>query len=381
MHIEQPNAEMQYEDYANVLIDKSLATYLSYHNPMKLSDDVVALVKQKDESTLAAIDHWKHRLSQKEIDKVKWWGNAFLTGVEEELRGVASAILADLNYRQRLKYLENTLAKYSVYQPLFESNQALLSQTLNDELIPSTQFQKVYLKNVVRLVDGRYAYIDEFLEPPLLQQIEDRGLVYYVRINPEYIYETPPPILIKEAAWRTPSPKWENAIGIKPNQKDGFSYYIPDDVDMKAHPNEYMDRHFYNILRIEGEYKRNRDGYFSMMVEELKEVKHPFLEEYYIVGRMIHLDSIEVGETGLNAKLKHIDLAVNIYTGNDAINRMNERLENGGKIVDATYRSHILRLNDAQLSDIIMFSTFFESKYLQDEWINGMFTSDPRTKP
>ena len=51
-----------------------------------------------------------------------------------------------------------------------------------------------------------------------------------------------------------------------------------------------------------------------------------------------------------------------------------------GEKVKIKPRSHILRLNDAQLSDIIMFSTFFESKYLQDEWINGMFTSDARTK-
>ena len=49
-------------------------------------------------------------------------------------------------------------------------------------------------------------------------------------------------------------------------------------------------------------------------------------------------------------------------------------------IVDATHRSHILRLNDARFSDLIKFSTFFESKCLQDEWINGMFTCDPRTK-
>lgn len=57
-----------------------------------------------------------------------------------------------------------------------------------------------------------------------------------------------------------------------------------------------------------------------------------------------------------------------------------KRLINRKAIVDVAPRSHILRLNNARLSDIIMFSTFFESKYLQDEWIDGMFTSDPRKK-
>ncbi len=369
-------SDIQYKDYADVLIDKSLETYVSCHNPMLLSDGIVSLVQQNDINTLEALSYWEERLTQKEIDKVKWYGDTFLTDITKELRDITSALIADLNYHQRLKYLENSLEKYSISQPLFKSNQALFSQTLNDELIPSTQFQKMLLKNVLRLANGQYAYVDESLEPPLLQQLEDRGLTYYVRVNPYYIYEAYPPILIKEAAWRKPSPKWHNAIGIKPNKNDGFSYYIPEDVDIKTHPYEYIDRYFLHILRLEGEYKRERDGYFSMMVEELKEVSHPFLEEFYIIGRMIHLDSIEDGEDGLNAKLKHIDLAVNIYTGDDAINRVNERLENGGKIVDATYRSHILRLNDALLSDIIPFSTFFESKYLQDEWIKDMFTND-----
>ena len=372
-------SENQYMDYSSDIIEKSLEIYLDYLHPMKLSDDIESLVNQKEYATLEAISYWKHRLTQKEIDKVKWYGDTFLRIVDEELRNITSALVFDLNYRQRLKYLENSLKKYSINQPLFAYNQELLSHSLNEELIPSIQFQRDYLANVVHFTNGKYAYIDEALEPPLLQQLEERGLIYFVRVNPNYIFETHPPVLIKEAAWRRPSPKWKNAIGIKLNQKDGFSYYIPDDVDSKENPYEYMDRHILHILRVEGEYKRGRDGYFSMMVEELKKVEHPFLEEYYLVGRMIHLDSIENGDNGFNTKLKHIDLAVNLYMEDNATNREKERLENGGKIVDATLRSHMLRLNDARLSDLILFSTFFESKCLQDEWIKDMFTTDTKT--
>ena len=372
-------SDIQYKDYINNMIDKSLKTYLSYHNPMNLSDAVVSLMSQKEHTTMEAISYWKLRLTQKEIDKVKWYGDTFLTDIEKDLRTITAALIVDLGYHQSLRYLQHSLEKYTVSQPLFSSNQKLLSHTLNDELIPSSQLQRDYFANVVQFANGKYAYIDDSLEPPLLQQLEERGVTYYVRVNPNYLYEKHPPVLIKEAAWRKPSPHWQNAIGIKPNKHDGFSYYIPDDVDVKTSPFEYIDRNFLHILRLEGEYKRKRDGYFSMMVEELKEVNHPFLEEYYIVGRMIHLDSIEDGEKGLNAKLKHIDLSINLYIENDAISRVNERLENGGKIVDATCRSHLLRLNDAQLSEIITFSSFFESKCLQDEWIKDMFTSDTQT--
>ena len=348
-------SDIQYEDYAQALIDKSLATYLSSHNSMKLSDDVVELVKQKDDTTLAAIDYWKQRIKPIEIERLKRNVNISLIDIEDEdLQIIVAALIADLNYRQSICYLRNSLEKYSINQPLFNSNNELLTSTVaENELIPSTLFHRERMTNVVRFANGKYAYIDESLEPPILH---------------------------KREIWRAPSPKWKNAIGIK-RGGDGFSHYIPDDIDITTNALAYHDRNILKIYRLEGYYKREDNGYFEMMVEELKKEKHPFLEkEYYIVGRMIHLDSIEDGEKGLNAQLQHIDLAINLYTGYYATCREETRLENSGEKVKSKPRSHILRLNDAQLSDIIMFSTFFESKYLQDEWINGMFTSDARTK-
>ena len=302
----------------------------------------------------------------------------FLSEIDEELRYTASALIWDINYHQELRYLEKSLEKYSIEQPLFVSNEELLSYSLNKELIHSTTFKKIHIANVLQFTNGKYAFMDDSLEPFILKNLESRGTTYFVRINPLFYYEKNPPILIKEEAWRKPSPKWKNAIGIKPNCKDGFSYYIPDDIDINTNGYEHSDRYILGIFRLEGEYKRQRDGYFSMMVEELKEVKHPFKEDYYLIGRMIHLDSDESCEKGLDTKLKHIDLALNLYTGDNAIKRRNERLENGGRIVDASFRSHILRVNDTKLSDIILFSTFFESESLKNEWIKDMFNIEEK---
>lgn len=367
-------SDIQYEDYAQALIDKSLATYLSSHNSMKLSDDVVELVKQKDDTTLAAIDYWKQKLDAVKIERIKRNVNISLIEIEDEnLKIIAAGLIADLNYRQEISYLRNSLEKYSINQPLFNSNNELLTSTVaENELIPSTLFHRDYMTNVVRFANGKYACIDESLEPPILQHLEKRGLTYYVRINPNYVNDKPT-ILHKREIWRAPSPEWKNAIGIK-RGGDGFSHYIPDDIDITTNSLAYHDRRILHICRIEGFYERRDDGYFKMEVEELKKEEHPFFkDEYYIVGRMIHLDSIEDGEKGLNAQLQHIDLAINLYTGYDATCREETRLENSGEKVKIKSRSHILRLNDAQLSDIILFSTFFESRYLQDEWINGMF--------
>ena len=374
-------SEIQYENYARVLIDESLTSYLSSHNSMKLSDDVVALVKQNDDTTLAAIDYWKQRLKATEIEKIKRNVNISLIEIEnEDLKIIAAALIADLNYRQNLFFLRISLEKYSDKQPLFDDSDLLTQTVSKNELLPSTLFQRDdYMANVVRFTNGKYAYIDESLEPSILQKLEERGLTYSVRINPNYVYDTPS-ILHKREMWRAPSPKWQNAMGIKPHCEDGFSYYIPDDIDLKTcNSLAYHDRRILKIYRLEGFYERKGDGYFEMMVEELKKEEHPFLEEYYIVGRIIHLDSIEDGGKGFDAKLKHIDLAINLYIEDTAKSREEKRLENRRAKVDATHRSHILRLDEARLSDLIMFSTFFESKYLQNEWINGMFASDAQT--
>lgn len=374
-------SDIQYEDYAQALIDKSLATYVSYQNTMKLSDDVVSLLTQKDDATLEAIAYWKQKLDAIKIERIKRNVNISLIDIEDEdLKIIAAALIADLNYRQGICYLRNSLEKYSIHQPLFTFDNDLITHTVSkSQLIPSTLFQRDYMTNVVRFPNGKYAYIDESLEPPILQHLEERGLTYYVRINPNYV-DDKPYMLHKREIWRASSPKWKNAIGIKRGSDDGFSHYIPDDIDITTNSLAYHDRRLLHISRLEGYYKRKADGYFEMMVEELKKEEHPFLEEYYIVGRMIHLDSIEDGEKGLNAKLQHIDLAINLYIGYDAICRERTQFEYGGEKVEGIPRSHILRLNNAQLLDIILFSTFFESRYLQDEWINGMFTSDPRKK-
>ena len=183
-------SEFQYEDYANDIIDKSLTTYLSSHNSLKIADDVVAFVKQKENTTLAAIDYWKQRLTAIEIEKIKRKVNTSLFDIEEEdLRINASALIEDLNYRQRLRFLENSLEKYSDKQPLFGLDSDLLTHTVSkNELIPSTLFQRDNLMpNVARFANGKYAYIDESLEPSILQNLKERGLTYYVRINPNYV--------------------------------------------------------------------------------------------------------------------------------------------------------------------------------------------------
>ena len=366
--------DTQYQDYirgqVNTFLQKSF--YKDYVTD--ILDELSLQVKANNPATLQALSYLQSLISQTEIDKVKWIAESLMKkDVDIALREQIAVLGSDISHNLGLYHLIKSLEKYNSAQLLFCENSELLNQSHKHELLSSTILQREPLSSIVRLPNKKYAYIEDCLEQPILQTLTERGIEYYVRVNPHYIYNQKPTMLIKEAAWRRPSPKWENAIGIKANCKDGFSYYIPDDIDCETHPHEFMDRKLLNVFRLEGMYKRESNGYFSMMVEELKEVKHPFNNGRYVIGRMIHLDSDEDGKNGMRSKLKHIDLAINLYVDNDAETRCNEHLENGGKIVNATYRSHILRINNTTLSDIILLSAFFESKCLSDEWITEMF--------
>ena len=125
-------SDIQYEDYAQALIDKSLATYVSYQNTMKLSDDVVSLLTQKDDATLEALAYWKQKLDAIKIERIKRNVNISLIDIEDEdLKIIAAALIADLNYRQGICYLRNSLEKYSIHQLLFTFDNDLITHTVS----------------------------------------------------------------------------------------------------------------------------------------------------------------------------------------------------------------------------------------------------------
>jgi len=108
-----------------------------------------------------------------------------------------------------------------------------------------------------------------------------------------------------------------------------------------------------------------------MMIEEISEKKE--YESYYI-AKCIHLDSDNmVGTTIDNAILNHIDLAINIYDTETYAVRKIQSLAYG-RVVDATLRTHLLRIEKIPFNVLINLSyLFFESQYLTREWILEQF--------
>lgn len=113
-----------------------------------------------------------------------------------------------------------------------------------------------------------------------------------------------------------------------------------------------------------------------MMIEELVEHKNIiYPTERYIIGHMIHLDTDAVIGTSFHkSKLNHLDLAINIYTGSNAESRLLTNLANGGKVADASFRTHLLRVENINFSDLFAFAySFLKSKTLVDEWKESQF--------
>lgn len=71
--------------------------------------------------------------------------------------------------------------------------------------------------------------------------------------------------------------------------------------------------------------------------------------------------------------LNHIDIALNIYNAKAYEERKGQSLSDG-RVVDATFRTHLLRLENVPFKTLIYLENlFFESQYLTKEWLTEQF--------
>jgi hypothetical protein len=76
----------------------------------------------------------------------------------------------------------------------------------------------------------------------------------------------------------------------------------------------------------------------------------------------------------MKATLKHIDIALYVYKGENAKLRNDEDISLGIRSTEADYKCHLLRVNKLPFNSIFGFATsFLKSKTLLNEWINDQF--------
>lgn len=108
-----------------------------------------------------------------------------------------------------------------------------------------------------------------------------------------------------------------------------------------------------------------------MMIEELSQIDTHGL----LFGRCIHLDTDSKFGTPFEfAQLNHLDLAINIYEGEAANKRLGDNLAAGNVTTDASYRTHLLRIEGIPFKGLFGFViAFFRSQTLISEWFEDQF--------
>lgn len=73
------------------------------------------------------------------------------------------------------------------------------------------------------------------------------------------------------------------------------------------------------------------------------------------------------------ATVKHLDLAINVYSGKAAEQRVSESLSDG-RVTNATFRTHLLRIEGIPAQALFAIAAhFFVSSVLLGEWFKDQF--------
>lgn len=299
------------------------------------------------------------------------------TNYDRDERMACICIGLEAEYIKGINNLKKKCELYSEDQILFKAAPSLFQHVRNRKLIDYSVFQRINDSEII-CFNNLYGYIDGYVPLTILSWMSENRpqSPIYIKVNPHLVYTTQPQQKLFESQLVPPNPKWWHELSIYNRSHEGCSFFLDKNVNPKENYNEYLEYNCKNIRRLDVVAKRDGNGNLSMMIEELTEQKNIVSPtEKYIVSRMIHLDTdATIGSSFHDSKLNHLDLAINIYTGNNAENRLSENLAYGEKVTDASFRTHLLRVENTNFSDLFAFAySFFKSKTLVDEWKKTQF--------
>lgn len=297
---------------------------------------------------------------------------------EEITRRAWWLFMFDINHAGDNLQLEAVCEPYNRHQPLFQGAPRLFERVRRRqdddgpgepdfELIEEAATQSVDNSEVFA-IDPGYAKLAPQLHPqiPAWARSEYPAAPRYLRLDPRRWYAERPRIRLEEAAIVPANPSWMKTLSLFPGMKDP-AVYVLEDCDPKTDMAQYRDFHLRAIRELKVSAQRREADYLTMMLEELPRADDP---NGLMVGRCIHLDTeAPVGTSMAEARLKHLDLAINVYRGDHRQARMADTLKSS-KVRDATYRTHLYRIEDIPFPALFTFAgMFFRSQVLLGEWI------------
>lgn len=267
---------------------------------------------------------------------------------------------------------------YNIDQPLFRLEPTLFQQirtkangTQDFELINYSSFEPINDSEIIK-ASNSYTLIDNALNPIIVAWAKEnfKQNHLYIRANPHKVFKEQPTQMLFESILMPANPNWWKKLTIHNRMKEGASYIL-ENCSPNVNKSQFWEFRVKNIRRLEVITKRNNIGNLSMMIEELTSIDSQGL----MFGRMIHLDTDSpFGTDFYDSTLNHLDLAINVYIDNDALLREKENLATGDKTIDASYRTHLLRIENIPFKALFGFViSFLESQTLVGEWFEDQF--------
>lgn len=302
----------------------------------------------------------------------------FLSATNRNERISLFALCFDIQYALDVISLKRQCEQYRQNHVLFHGSPDLFSKIRSKsetgnpdlELININAIQAVNDSEIYNVGDG-FARLTHLLNPGIVNWA--RGCFpnspIFVRLDPHFFSKKQPPKLLTEATLVPANPKWLADFSLRKGMKE-FAAYCLDDVQARDDPQQFWDYRIRGIRRLEVRVERRDDNYLTIMIEELPRDDST---NGLMVGRCIHLDTADPVGTPLNqVKLNHLDLAINAYEGDRRQERIGQMLQNG-KVVDASFRTHLFRIEQASFMSMFDFCrVFLRSQLLIGEWIQEL---------
>ncbi len=264
---------------------------------------------------------------------------------------------------------ERECEPYSRLQPLFQSSPLITKlidwsqpqELLNINDLPWVDKDSVYLV----ANDSQWARPSGLLRDELIEYLRVLGKDFDVSIRLDaYSLSPANQWKVQEAVARQADPRWWPKLAIHPGERKYSEYVVPEGGSFWENA-EFRQ----GLRRLEANFLRRNAGHLMSSVEELA-----FDGSDLLTGRLLHCDTAEpIGTDWHKAVLGHIDGAINVYRGADSTTRFAERLDKG-KIVKATVRTHLFRVNGAPIRIITeLAQLFFRSEILVRDWLSDQF--------
>lgn len=339
-------------------------------NGLTAMDDLANL----DQSFLHEVAAFRTELLS-ESDRKRYAGllaSGLFKSLEEDKRLGLIVFGAEIDAESSRFELERQCDVYRDDQLLFARQPELFRDVLDgghEDLIPLDCLTPLADYAAFKTRSG-YAKLSHLLSPQIVswakQQYPKAKL--FIRVDPHRFYEQKPRMMLSEMTIRPADPGWFSRLSLRPGMKDGAQYDL-DPGELPQDQMQYWEYHILEIRRLEF-VARRKPAYLSMMFEELPECDN---NRQLVEARCVHLDNEDrAGRPLERVTMKHLDLAINVYSGEDKMRRWRSRLFEG-QATDATFRTHVLRIEDVPLDSAFAFCRmFFQSETLLNELVAGL---------